>query len=81
MVRQAHHERVYERRYQQGKDALQYNLGMEVEMVDFAELGSETVDIWERNADFWDERIGEGNAFHRQPQMRPDLNILKQFVR
>ena len=50
-------------------------------MVDFAELGSETVDIWERNADFWDERIGEGNAFHRQPQMRPDLNILKQFVR
>ena len=34
-------------------------------MVDFAELGEETVDIWERNADFWDERMGEGNAFHK----------------
>ena len=34
-------------------------------MVDFAELGNETVDIWERNADFWDERMGEGNAFHK----------------
>ena len=34
-------------------------------MVDFAELGEETVEIWERNADFWDERMSEGNAFHK----------------
>ncbi len=34
-------------------------------MVDFAELGEETVEIWDRNADFWDERMGEGNAFHK----------------
>ena len=34
-------------------------------MVDFVELSRETVEIWERNADFWDERMGEGNAFHK----------------
>ena len=34
-------------------------------MVDFAELGGETVDIWDRNADFWNERMGEGNEFHK----------------
>ena len=34
-------------------------------MVDFAELGGQTVEIWERNADFWDERMGEGNEFHK----------------
>ena len=34
-------------------------------MVDFESLGGETVDIWNRNADFWDERMGEGNEFHK----------------
>ena len=34
-------------------------------MIDFAALEQETVDIWDRNADFWDERMGEGNAFHK----------------
>ena len=34
-------------------------------MVDFASLGDETVAIWNRNADFWDERMGEGNEFHK----------------
>lgn len=34
-------------------------------MVDFASLEQETVDIWDRNADFWDERMGEGNEFHK----------------
>ena len=38
---------------------------MEVEMVDFASLTEESVDIWNRNADYWDERMGEGNAFHK----------------
>ena len=34
-------------------------------MIDFAALERETVDIWDRNADFWNERMGEGNAFHK----------------
>ncbi len=34
-------------------------------MVDFASLGQETIGIWNRNADFWDERMGEGNEFHK----------------
>ena len=34
-------------------------------MVDFESLERETVEIWDRNADFWDERMGEGNAFHK----------------
>ncbi len=34
-------------------------------MVDFASHGSETVDIWNQNADYWDEHMGEGNAFHK----------------
>ena len=34
-------------------------------MVDFESLGGETVEIWNRNADFWDERMGEGNEFHK----------------
>lgn len=34
-------------------------------MVDFAALGQETIGIWNRNADFWDERMGEGNEFHK----------------
>ena len=34
-------------------------------MIDFAALEKETVDIWDRNADFWDERMGEGNEFHK----------------
>ena len=34
-------------------------------MVDFASLTHETVEIWNRNADFWDERMREGNDFHK----------------
>ena len=34
-------------------------------MVDFAELGEETVKIWDSNADFWNERMAEGNTFHK----------------
>ena len=44
---------------------LQYNSWTEVEMADFTPLERETVEIWNRNADFWDERMGEGNAFHK----------------
>ena len=31
---------------------------------ELAHLNDESNDIWERNADFWDERMGEGNRFH-----------------
>ena len=34
-------------------------------MADFESLGGETVDIWDQNADYWDERMGEGNEFHK----------------
>ena len=30
-----------------------------------ADLARESREIWERNAAFWDEYIGEGNDFHR----------------
>src|SRR5688500_449378 len=29
------------------------------------ELTRETRDIWDAKADYWDERMGEGNLFHR----------------
>ncbi|MDA1228253.1 MAG: hypothetical protein BZY79_03970 [SAR202 cluster bacterium Casp-Chloro-G4] len=32
-------------------------------MADFPELNRETGEIWDRNADYWDERMGEGNFF------------------
>ena len=34
--------------------------------LDRPDLNDETRDIWNAKADFWDERMGEGNAFHRQ---------------
>ena len=34
-------------------------------MADYPELNRETGDIWDRNADYWDERMGEGNFFHK----------------
>src|SRR5262249_199350 len=32
---------------------------------DFPELNEAVREIWDRNADFWNERMGEGNEFHR----------------
>lgn len=32
---------------------------------DARQLNSETQQLWERKADFWDERMGEGNRFQR----------------
>jgi 2-polyprenyl-3-methyl-5-hydroxy-6-metoxy-1,4-benzoquinol methylase len=32
---------------------------------EFPELNDAVRDIWDRNADFWTERMGEGNEFHR----------------
>ncbi|HYN87060.1 MAG TPA: class I SAM-dependent methyltransferase [Ardenticatenaceae bacterium] len=31
----------------------------------WADLTGETRDIWEQNASFWDDYVGEGNQFHR----------------
>jgi len=32
---------------------------------DFPELNETVREVWDRNADFWNERMGEGNDFHR----------------
>ena len=45
-------------------------------MVDFAALERETVEIWDRNADFWDEGMGEGNAFHKNLIEPTQLRLL-----
>ena len=34
-------------------------------MGEFADLNQAARDIWDRNAAFWDERMGEGNKWHR----------------
>src|SRR6516164_7506515 len=41
-------------------------------------LNQEVRDIWNQNASFWDERMGEGNAFHRtliEPTQERLLNV------
>ena len=35
------------------------------ESADLGALNREVREIWDRNADYWDERMGEGNAFQR----------------
>src|SRR5215470_12051115 len=32
---------------------------------EFPELNEAVREIWDRNADFWNERMGDGNEFHR----------------
>jgi 2-polyprenyl-3-methyl-5-hydroxy-6-metoxy-1,4-benzoquinol methylase len=38
---------------------------MDVSDGDFQQLNDEVREIWDRNADFWNERMGDGNDFHR----------------
>jgi len=41
-------------------------------------LNQEVRDIWNQNAPFWDERMGEGNAFHKiliEPTQERLLNV------
>ena len=33
--------------------------------IDFPELAQQTSDLWERNAGWWDEQMGEGNVWHQ----------------
>jgi 2-polyprenyl-3-methyl-5-hydroxy-6-metoxy-1,4-benzoquinol methylase len=32
---------------------------------DFQRLNADVCEIWDKNADYWNERMGEGNEFHR----------------
>src|SRR6516164_2734683 len=41
-------------------------------------LNQEVRDLWNQNASFWDERMGEGNAFHKtliEPTQERLLNV------
>jgi len=33
--------------------------------IDLSKRLDEVREIWNQNADFWDERMGEGNEFHK----------------
>ena len=48
-------------------------------MPDTRGLAEETADIWNENADFWDARMGEGNAFHRLLVEPAQLKLLRLF--
>ncbi|MDP6419773.1 MAG: class I SAM-dependent methyltransferase [SAR202 cluster bacterium] len=43
---------------------------------EFQHLNEEVRDIWDANADFWDQRMGEGNDFHRDLIMPNQLALL-----
>jgi SAM-dependent methyltransferase len=45
-------------------------------MTEFSELIRETGEIWDANADFWDQRMGEGNLFHRNLIEPTQLRLL-----
>jgi len=36
-----------------------------MENADFTDLIEESTDIWNRNARWWDAKMGEGNDWHR----------------
>jgi 2-polyprenyl-3-methyl-5-hydroxy-6-metoxy-1,4-benzoquinol methylase len=38
---------------------------MDVSDGEFPELNEEVREIWDKNADYWNQRMGEGNDFHR----------------
>jgi SAM-dependent methyltransferase len=41
------------------------------------ELGRAAVEIWDQNADFWDQRMGEGNDFHKRLIEPSQLRLLE----
>lgn len=45
-------------------------------MAEFLELNRETGEIWDANADYWDQRMGEGNVFHRNLIEPTQLRLL-----
>ena len=45
-------------------------------MSEFQSLNDEAGQIWDANADFWDSRMVEGNAFHKQLVEPSQLRLL-----
>ena len=45
-------------------------------MAEFQELNQQVKDIWHTNADFWNERMGEGNDFHKELIEPSQLRLL-----
>lgn len=45
-------------------------------MTEFQHLNREATRIWDANADFWNERMGEGNDFHKQLVEPSQLRLL-----
>ncbi|MAG36118.1 MAG: hypothetical protein CL878_07735 [Dehalococcoidia bacterium] len=45
--------------------AVAERLGLGVDVGEFADLNQENQEIWNQNASFWDEGMGEGNKWHR----------------
>ena len=43
---------------------------------EFQHLNDDVRDKWDANADFWDQRMGEGNSFHRELVMPSQLALL-----
>jgi SAM-dependent methyltransferase len=44
-------------------------------------LNDEVRAIWDRNADFWDERMGDGNRFHKLLIEPAQLELLQIVAR
>ena len=45
-------------------------------MAEFQELNQQVKEIWQTNADFWNERMGEGNDFHKKLIEPSQLRLL-----
>ena len=45
-------------------------------MSEFQSLNDEVGRIWDANADFWNDRMGEGNGFHKQLIEPSQLRLL-----
>ena len=46
-------------------------------MAEFRHLNREATRVWDANADFWNERMGEGNDFHKQLVEPSQLRLLE----
>ena len=50
------------------------------QVTEFQRLNREATRIWDANADFWNERMGEGNDFHKQLVEPSQLRLLGSFA-
>jgi 2-polyprenyl-3-methyl-5-hydroxy-6-metoxy-1,4-benzoquinol methylase len=63
---------------QQFQDLPDHRSRAAISMTNSNPLNDEVRAIWDRNADFWDERMGEGNSFHNlliEPAQLEFLNV------